>query len=155
MTFTEYVEIVKDAAVTTVKGMAVTWRIFRKVNSSGGAVTIQYPEVRDKIPEKSRGLLFNDVEDCISCRQCAQVCPVDCIYIEAEKKEAGEAADFTKGGVKKTLNLKRFTIDVSLCCYCGLCSAACPTDCLYHTKEYEYSALDRDKHMFEYMDYHL
>jgi len=152
MTFSEYVEIIRDIAVTTVKGMGITWKVFVKVNTEG-APTIQYPEVRDKIPLGSRGLLFNDVDDCISCRQCAAVCPVDCIYIEADKKAPTESPDFTKGGVKKTLNLKRFDIDISLCCYCGLCSAACPTDCLYHTKDYEYSVLDRDKHIMDYMNY--
>ena len=152
MTFVEYVGVIKDVAVSTLKGMAVTWRVFVKVNK-GKSITIQFPEVRDQIPLGSRGLLFNDVDDCISCRQCAAICPVDCIYIEADKKESTATPDFTKGGVKKTLNLKKFDIDVSLCCYCGLCSTACPTDCLYHTKEYEYSVYDRDKHVFDYLNY--
>ena len=150
MTFGSYMGMVRDVALTTLKGMRVTWRIFWKVTRKG-AVTIQYPEVRDKIPQGSRGLLFNDVEDCISCRQCEMVCPVDCIYIETDKRGPTDSPSLTKGGVKKTLNLKEFTIDVSLCCYCGLCSAACPTDCLYHTKEYEYSKYDRDKMVFDYM----
>jgi len=152
MTFQEYCGIIKDVAFSTVKGMGITLKVFWKVNTKG-AITIQYPEVKDQIPAGSRGLLFNDVEDCISCRQCAEVCPVDCIYIEADKKTATETADFTKGGVKKTLNLKKFDIDISLCCYCGLCSSVCPTDCLYHTKEYEYSVMDRDKHVMDYMNY--
>jgi NADH-quinone oxidoreductase subunit I len=152
MTFGEYVGVIKDVAFTTVKGMAITWKVFFRVNTKG-AITIQYPEQRDHLPLGSRGLLFNDVEDCISCRQCEAVCPVDCIYIEADKKDSSAPADYTKGGVKKTLDLKRFDIDVSLCCYCGLCSAACPTDCLYHTKEYEYSVYDRDMHVFDYLNY--
>lgn len=152
MTFTEYLGMVKDAAFTTFKGMGITFKVFWKVQSKGD-ITIQYPETRDKLPLGSRGLLFNDVDDCISCKQCAVVCPVDCIYIEADKKVAGAEAEFTKGGVKKTLDLKRFEIDKSLCCYCGLCSSVCPTACLYHTKEYEYSVLDRDKHIMNYMDY--
>jgi NADH-quinone oxidoreductase subunit I len=152
MTFVEYMGVIKDASFTTLKGMGITWKVFQRV-ILGKDVTIQYPEMRDKIPLGSRGLLFNDVDDCISCRQCAAICPVDCITIEADKKVAGAAADFTKGGVKKTLDLKVFDIDVSLCCYCGLCSSVCPTECLYHTKEYEYSVYDRDKHMMDYMHY--
>ncbi|MCB0404988.1 MAG: 4Fe-4S binding protein [Bdellovibrionales bacterium] len=153
MTFGEYVALVKDIGVTTLKGMAVTWRVFMKVQTKG-AVTIQYPETRDRLPMGSRGLLFNDVEDCIACKQCATACPVDCIYIEADKKAAGAEIDSTKGGVKKTLDLKRFDIDVSLCCYCGLCSAACPTECLYHTKEYEYSKFERDRFTFDFLNWH-
>lgn len=148
----EYMGLVRDVTVSTLKGMFITLKVFFKVNRRG-SVTIQYPEVRDKLPLGSRGLLFNDVDDCISCRQCAAVCPVDCIYIEAEKKVGTEAPDFTSGGVKKTLNLKRFDIDVALCCYCGLCSAACPTDCLYHTQEYEYSKYDRDKFTFQHLNF--
>lgn len=152
MTFREYMEILKDIVVSTSKGMWITLKVFFKVTSKG-AITIQYPEQRDQLPMGSRGLLFNDVEDCISCKQCAAACPVDCIHIEADKKVAGAAPDFTKGGVKKTLDLRRFDIDISLCCYCGLCSAACPTDCLYHTKDYEYSVFDRDKHVMDYLNY--
>jgi len=150
--FGQYVGILKDAAFSTVKGMGVTWGVFWKVTTRG-PITIQYPEVRDRLPKGSRGLLFNDEDDCISCRQCAQVCPVDCIYIVAHKKTGDAKPDFTKGGVKKTLELTKFDIDMSLCCYCGLCSAACPTDCLYHTKEYEYSKMDRDKFTFDYLNF--
>lgn len=152
MTFGDYCGLIKDTSLTTLKGMGITFKVFWRV-TTGKAITIQYPEVRDKLPLGSRGLLFNDVDDCISCRQCAAICPVDCITIEADKKEAGGPVDMTKGGVKKTLDLKRFDIDVSLCCYCGLCSSVCPTECLYHTKEYEYSVFDRDKHVMDYMRY--
>jgi NADH-quinone oxidoreductase subunit I len=152
MTFAEYMGLLRDVAVTTAKGMAITLKVFGKVQRQG-AITIQYPEMRDKIPQGSRGLLFNDVEDCISCRACANICPVSCIYIEAEKKPATAEPEFTKGGVKKTLNLKHFDIDISLCCFCGLCSSVCPTECLYHTKEYEYSTFDRNRHLIDYLHY--
>ena len=72
MTLWEYCRLIKNAVLTTFKGMSITWHVFSKV-SSKGAITIQYPEVRDHIPPGSRGLLFNDVEDCISCRQCSGV----------------------------------------------------------------------------------
>jgi len=152
MSFQTYMGLVKDASFSTVKGMGVTFAVLWKALTQK-SVTIQYPETKDRIPLGSRGLLFMDDEDCISCRQCANVCPVDCIYIEAEKRDSKLAPDLTKGGVKKTLNLNRFDIDVSLCCYCGLCSAACPTECLYHTKEYEYSKFDREKLVYNYLDF--
>ncbi len=152
MTFLQYMALIRDTITSTAKGMAITLKVFFKVPTKG-SVTIQYPEMRDTIALISRGLLFNDVEDCISCLACAKICPVDCIYIEAEKKPATAVAEFTKGGVKKTLNLKQFDIDVSLCCYCGLCSSVCPTECLYHTKDYEYSTYDRDHHQMDYIRY--
>ncbi|MBI3294100.1 MAG: 4Fe-4S binding protein [Deltaproteobacteria bacterium] len=152
MTFLQYMRLIKTTMLSTFMGMFITIKIFSKAITRG-TVTIQYPEMRDNIPPDSRGLLFNDVEDCISCRACANICPVDCIHIEADKKVATATPEFTKGGVKKTLDLKRFDIDVSLCCYCGLCSSVCPTDCLYHTKDYEYSTYDRDHHNVDYLNY--
>lgn len=85
MTVTRYFQTIFDAVSSTLKGMRITGKMFLKVNKQG-AITVQFPEKRDHLPEGSRGLLFNDVEDCISCRQCSAACPVDCIYIEAEKK---------------------------------------------------------------------
>lgn len=152
MTIFQYGKLINASILSTLKGMSITLRVFMKVPTKG-AVTIQYPEMRDTLPPNSRGLLFNDVQDCISCWACANICPVDCIYIEAEKKVASATPDFTKGGVKKTLDLKRFDIDISLCCYCGLCSSVCPTECLYHTKDYEYSTYDRDHHEMDYIHY--
>jgi NADH-quinone oxidoreductase subunit I len=152
MTLASYIRNTADAIVTTAKGMRVTFRVFCKVQTEGG-VTIQYPEERDTIPVGSRGLLFNDIHDCIACGQCANVCPSSCITIESAKRASGDPPTFTRAGTKKTLELRKYTIDTSLCCYCGLCVASCPTNCLYHTMEYEYSALNRDKHIIDYLNY--
>lgn len=150
MNFKDYMYLVKDSVVSTVKGMAVTLNIFKKVWSKG-PVTIEYPEKKDAIPINSRGKLFNDVIDCIACKQCATVCPSKCIYIEAEKKSANEPKEFTRDGTRKTFNLKKYTIDTSLCCYCGLCVEACPTKCLFHTREYEFSTIDKNSLIVNYI----
>lgn len=152
MTFGEYAETVRDAVVTSVKGLAVTFRVVLKVQTRGD-ITIQYPEEKDAIPEGSRGVLFNDVTDCIACRQCANACPAKCIIVEADKREATAPAAFTRSGTKKTSVLRRFNIDESLCCFCGLCVEACPTGCLYHTQEYEFSVLNREKHILNFLNY--
>ena len=65
---------------TVLVGMKITWRhLFTQ------KVTLNYPEERWQLPPKSRMRLFMKYEDCIGCGQCARACPVQCIYIKADK----------------------------------------------------------------------
>ena len=114
------------------------------------SITLQYPDERWEMPERSRNQLFNDIDDCIGCDQCARACPVDCIYIETEKTGPGEDLGLTSKGTKKRLKVLRFDIDMSLCCYCGLCTYPCPTECLIMTPNYESSVYDRTDLLFKY-----
>ena len=59
------------AVRTVLKGMGITLRYVYGTRP----VTIEYPEVREVLPPNSRSRLFNDVDNCISCNQCAVVCP--------------------------------------------------------------------------------
>ena len=112
------------------------------------AITLQYPDERWEMPERSRNQLFNDIDDCIGCDQCARACPVDCIYIETEK--TSDDLGLTPKGTKKRLKVLRFDIDMSLCCYCGLCTYPCPTECLIMTPVYESSVYDRTDLLYKY-----
>jgi Na+-translocating ferredoxin:NAD+ oxidoreductase RnfC subunit len=38
------------------------------------------------------------------------------------------------------------------CCYCGLCTTVCPTECLTMTKTYDYSELDIRNMVYHYTD---
>ena len=37
--------------------------------------------------------------------------------------------------------------------FCGLCTEVCPTECLVHTEEFEYSKYDRDKLVYDYLNF--
>ena len=84
------------------------------------AITIQYPEERWKMPERSRGtvVLLSDKEtgelNCTGCLLCMKACPTGAIVIEAPRDEQ----------TKKRV-LKKFVVDHSICCNCGLCEEAC------------------------------
>jgi len=149
-------------------GMSVTMRAFMKTalgikkvrkgyDYGSGPITISYPEVKDDIPVNSRNRLFNHVEGCISCNQCAVICPVECIDISSRKKTSDEDIDAKTpaefGSKPLKLKLLKFSIDEALCCFCGLCTEVCPTECLVHTTEFEYSKYDRDKLYYDYLDF--
>jgi formate hydrogenlyase subunit 6/NADH:ubiquinone oxidoreductase subunit I len=105
-----------------------------------GFSTLQYPHERLPVPSRGRYQLHNDIDDCIVCDKCAQVCPVDCIEIEAIKSPVPLGK--TSNGMTKRLYAARFDIDLAKCCFCGLCTTVCPTQCLTMTPEYDYSVFD-------------
>jgi NADH-quinone oxidoreductase subunit I len=130
---------------TVLVGMKITWRhLF--VNK----VTLHYPEEKWVLPPKSRMRLFMKYEDCIGCGQCARACPVDCIYIKTEKRPATKPAIWAADGTPIKLDTHVFDIDMSLCCYCNLCTYPCPTNCIYMTPEYEFAATDLTSHLYHF-----
>ena len=147
LTFKSYFQNIWTAVRTTFKGMSITFKYVYGVKP----VTIEYPEVKEVLPENSRSRLYNDVENCISCMQCATACPVDCIYIAAVKRDKEAPKLKTTSGNPIRLDLTQYTIDTALCCYCGLCTTVCPTECLTHTTDYEFSQFTLDEMKYDYL----
>ena len=147
LTFSKWFMNIVRAVVSVSKGMAIT------INYVYGKkpVTIEYPEVREVLPENSRSRLFNDAENCISCYQCAVACPVDCIYITATKRDKEAPKLKASNGNPIRLDLHQYTIDTALCCYCGLCTTVCPTECLTHTTDYEFAQYTLDSMKYDYL----
>jgi len=117
------------------------------------AVTVQYPDEKLTLPLNVRAQLFNNIDDCIGCDQCARICPVDCIYIETVKAGPEEDLGITSTGHKKRLHVVRFDIDMFKCCYCDLCTTVCPTECLYMTDKYENAVYSRDDGIYHFSKY--
>jgi NADH-quinone oxidoreductase subunit I len=138
---------VYHAVRTALKGLGITFKYVYSVKP----VTIEYPEVREVLPDNSRSRLFNDIDNCISCLQCSVACPVDCIYITAVKRDPEAPKIKTDDGTPIRLDSKQFTIDTALCCYCGLCTVVCPTECLTHTTDYEYAQYTLDSMKYDYL----
>ena len=130
---------------TVLVGMKITWR-----HLFVDKVTLHYPEEKWQLPPKSRMRLFMAYEDCIGCGQCARACPVQCIYIKAEKRDPKATPIFAANGQPIKLDVSVFDIDMSLCCYCNLCTYPCPTDCIYMTPEYEFATTDLTNHLYHF-----
>jgi NADH-quinone oxidoreductase subunit I len=140
-----YFRNIWDGIVTVLIGMKVTWKhLFTP------AVTIQYPDVKLKLPERARNRLYVNIDDCIGCDQCSMACPVDCITIETIKSTPDMNLGLTSKGTKKRLYVPVFDIDIAKCCYCGLCVPPCPTDCIYMTDVYEFSEYDRNSLVYKF-----
>ena len=122
---------------TILIGMATSGR-----NAFRRPVTLEYPDDRWKLPERYRGVLHNNVEDCIGCQACVRACPVNCIILETVKR-AKEDQGVTSGGSKIVQWVARYDINESLCMFCGLCVEVCPTECLTMTDRYEMSVHSR------------
>lgn len=101
------------------------------------AVTLQYPDERWPMPERSRGVvvLLSDPEtgklNCNACLVCMKQCPVNAIAITQEKNEAGERVP----GI--------FTIDNTICCFCGICEEVCNFDSIKLTGKYEFATFNK------------
>jgi NADH-quinone oxidoreductase subunit I len=131
--------------ITVLNSMGIAWRhLFTR------SVTLQYPTVKWTMPERSRARLFNKIEDCIGCGQCARTCPTNCIIIQTEKRGKEEPEQFASDGTVKKLRTVVFNIEMALCCYCGLCTFTCPTHCLVMTGDYEYSVYDIKDHIYHF-----
>jgi len=140
-----YFKDIWEGLYTVLVGMRVTWRhLFTP------AVTIQYPDVKLKLPERARNRLYVNMDDCIGCDQCSMVCPVDCITIETIKSTPDVDLGLTSVGTKKRLYVPRFDIDIAKCCYCGLCVYPCPTECIKMTDVYEFSEYERQNLIYSF-----
>lgn len=141
-----YFKNIWDGIFTVLVGMKITWRhLFTP------AVTIQYPDVKLKLPERARNRLYVNMDDCIGCDQCSMACPVNCITIETIKSTPDVDLGMTSVGTKKRLYVPVFDIDIAKCCYCALCVYPCPTECIKMTDVFEFSEYDRKNLIYNFV----
>ncbi len=117
------------------KGMAVTFKhLFKRT------AVIQYPDEKQDLPARTRGVIALKEENCTVCMLCARECPDWCIYIDSHKEELPPKRE--GGRARKRNVLDRFAIDYALCMYCGICVEVCPYDALFWSREFEYAEFD-------------
>jgi formate hydrogenlyase subunit 6/NADH:ubiquinone oxidoreductase subunit I len=117
------------------KGLGVTLKHLFKHNT-----VIQYPDEKQDLPARTRGVIALKEENCTVCMLCARECPDWCIYIDSHKETLPPKRE---GGRPRKRNvLDRFAIDYALCMYCGICVEVCPYDALFWSREFEYAEYD-------------
>ncbi|MEA3356679.1 MAG: FAD-dependent oxidoreductase [Candidatus Bipolaricaulota bacterium] len=100
--------------------------------------TLPYPFQKLEVSERYRGFHRNDLNKCIGCGNCHDICPCDAITmvpvpgIEAtpKKGDKGERPQFNYGR----------------CTYCGLCVDVCPTGSLSLSQDFIH--IDHDAESF-------
>jgi NADPH-dependent glutamate synthase beta subunit-like oxidoreductase/formate hydrogenlyase subunit 6/NADH:ubiquinone oxidoreductase subunit I len=75
-------------------------------------------------------------EVCVGCTFCARTCPDYAIQVD-RVDDPGER------------RVTRYDLDLTKCCFCGLCAEQCPTGALQHTGQYELSFYTRDLMTFD------
>lgn len=75
-------------------------------------------------------------EVCVGCTFCARTCPDYAIQVDRIDDPGARS-------------VTRYDLDLSKCCFCGLCAEQCPTGALKHTGQYELSFYTRDLTIFD------
>ena len=78
--------------------------------------TRMYPQVAREYPERTRGQIGINIDDCIFCGICSKKCPTGAIAVSRETK---------------SWTIKRFG-----CIQCGECVGVCPKKCLTMLQAY-------------------
>lgn len=131
------IKLLKDIAagpLSLVKGLAVTLKY-----CLSPAVTLQYPDQKQPMTERFRGLVDLRPDKCIVCLQCVRICPTACLSL-------------THKEIDKKKTIETFKYNMELCCFCGLCRQVCPTSAVYMNKLYEIAVYDRNKLHIDLLD---
>ncbi|HMA59448.1 MAG TPA: FAD-dependent oxidoreductase [Halanaerobiales bacterium] len=104
--------------------------------------TVKYPKNSKETAKRYRGFHINDLDKCIGCGTCAEICDnkaIDMVQLADVKTELGQRDERPK-------------IDYGRCCWCGLCVDVCTTGSLEFTQDYTY--IDKDPDTFAYIPDH-
>jgi formate hydrogenlyase subunit 6/NADH:ubiquinone oxidoreductase subunit I len=94
-------------------------------------VTIEYPTVHRKVPERDRAfpiLLWDyDIDEpfCTGCHACERACPVECMTVTMK-----DNPKFADGTSKRRKIIDQFFIDYGRCMRCNICVEVCNFDAI-------------------------
>jgi NADH-quinone oxidoreductase subunit I len=129
------------------QGLAVTAKnLVGSFHDPARYTTVEYPEVKPKLPEAYRNFPFLVSENatdpmgtlrCVACQICEKECPPQCIYIEKSKDKKPDAAG------KLQLYPVIFDIDASVCMSCQICVEVCPFEAIKMDQVFEIATTNR------------
>jgi len=101
--------------------------------------TIKKPIEEREGADRYRGFHVNDIDKCIGCGSCEEICQndaIDMVKVDGKKAQNGDSG-------------LRPQIDYGRCCWCGLCVDICPTGSLGMSNEYTWVTPDADEWVFK------
>ena len=104
--------------------------------------TVKFPQESKETAKRYRGFHVNDLDKCIGCGTCEEICDnkaIDMVKLADVKTELGQRDERPK-------------IDYGRCCWCGLCVDVCTTGSLEFTQDYTY--INKDPDTFSYIPDH-
>ena len=104
--------------------------------------TVKFPQEGKETAQRYRGFHVNDLDKCIGCGTCEEICDnkaIDMVKLADVKTELGQRDERPK-------------IDYGRCCWCGLCVDVCTTGSLEFTQDYTY--INKDPDTFSYIPDH-
>lgn len=100
--------------------------------------TVKRPIADRPGADRYRGFHVNDLEKCIGCGSCEEIC----------QNEAIDLVEVASISVGKGDSGLRPSIDYGRCCWCALCVDVCPTNSLGMSNEYKWTSTDPDTFIF-------
>ncbi len=98
------------------------------------ADTIPYPATKNPGSNRYRGFHTNDLEKCIGCGRCGEICQneaIGMVPVEGDLPEKGDSG-------------LRPLVDYGRCCWCALCVDVCSTGSLSMSNSYSWSTSNPD-----------
>lgn len=92
-------------------------------------ITEKYPQEKVELPEKFRGKIKFNEQNCVGCGMCIRVCSPGAITKSVENVSDGQ---------KITMHF-----DLSSCTFCSMCADFCPRKTIELTEEYSMVTTDR------------
>lgn len=117
------------------KGMSITLKRFLGPNLAEA-----YPEVKPKLPPRTRSSMVLEPGKCIACGLCVNVCPNQVINLTSEKDENNKKV------------LKTYYMNIGRCLLCGLCTEVCPTKALILSQEFENAVYHREELLWDMIE---
>jgi len=94
-------------------------------------ITVPYPEALLELPQGYRGMVKLNVETCISCTQCARICPSNAIKMHKRERKRLPGINYQR------------------CIFCGFCVDICPVIALEFTDVHDLAFHTLPEHLFE------
>jgi NADH-quinone oxidoreductase subunit I len=93
--------------------------------------TLMYPEVIQDFAPNYKGMLKLDIDTCISCKQCARICPSNAIKMYKEEPDSHSGRGLTGMFLRQFFaNHKHPGLTYERCIFCGFCVDICPVNAL-------------------------